>query len=100
MSSIPNSRRTAQQRNNSDPKHSTSTEECLAAWEARVEALETSASTSIEAQSFWVVDALRTQRNEMPEGSVVLGGALDVAGGNYSYQWQRPYNALIDTEMW
>src|SRR5699024_3355052 len=100
MSSIPNSRRTAQQRNNRDPKHSTSTEERLAALEARVEALETSASRSSEAQCVWSVDALRRRRDEMPEGAVVFGGELDVACGNYSYQWQRPYNALIDSEMW
>ena len=63
MSSTPNSRRTVQQCTTHDPKHSTSAEERLAALEARVEALENSASTPTEAQGFWVVDALHTQRN-------------------------------------
>src|SRR5699024_4842960 len=62
--------------------------------------LENSVSTPTEAHGFWVVDTLHTQRNEMPEGSVIFGGDLDVAGGNYSYQWQRPYNALVDSAMW
>ena len=100
MPSTPDSRRTAQQRTTRAPKHSTSAEERLAALEARVEALENSVSTPTEAHGFWVVDTLHTQRNEMPEGSVIFGGDLDVAGGNYSYQWQRPYNALVDSEMW
>src|SRR5699024_5797810 len=100
MSSIPNSRRTAQQCTTRDPKHSASAEERFAAVDARVDALENSVSTPAEAHGCWVVDTLHAQRNEMPEGSVIFGGDLDVAGGNYSYQWQRPYNARVDSEMW
>ncbi|WP_313547241.1 winged helix-turn-helix domain-containing protein [Corynebacterium sp.] len=88
------------QRNTDSSKQQASSEERLAALEVRVEALENSASDFSEANGFWVVDALHNQRDQMPEGSVIFGGDVDAAGGSYSYQWQRPLEALTDPGMW
>lgn len=88
------------QRNTDSSNQPASTEDRLAALEARVEALENAASEASEATGFWVVDALHNQRDQMPEGSVIFGGDVDAATGSYSYQWQRPLEVLTDPDTW
>ena len=73
----------------------------LAEVERRLDALEHKPSAKQQpasADTFWLLDALQAGP-EIPDGSVAFGGDVQIGGGSYQYQWQRPTHAVTD-EPW
>lgn len=73
----------------------------LAEVERRLDALEHKPSAKQQpasADTFWLLDALQAGP-EIPDGSVAFGGDVQLGGGSYQYQWQRPTHAVTD-EPW
>ena len=83
----------------------TTVEARLAELEARVAALEgrikptdaSPASTTEEGSAYWLVDAL-APNGQLPDGSVIFGGNINVGKRTYAYQWQRPTNFVTDED--
>ena len=88
----------------------TTVEARLAELEARVAALEgrasaehtdpasrTSTQATTEDSIYWLVDAL-APNEQLPDGSVIFGGNINVGKRAYAYQWQRPTNFVTDEE--
>lgn len=83
----------------------------LAELEARVAALEGRSSTdhtaptptastqqTTEDSTYWLVDAL-APNEQLPDGSIIFGGNINVGKRTYAYQWQRPTN-FVTVEDW
>lgn len=83
----------------------TTVEARLIELEARVAALEgrakptdaDPASTTRESSAYWLVDTL-APNEQLPDGSVIFGGNINVGKRTYAYQWQRPTNFITDEE--
>ena len=88
----------------------TTVEARLAELEARVAALEgrasaehtdptsrTSTQATTEDSIYWLVDAL-APNEQLPDGSVIFGGNINVGKRAYAYQWQRPTTFVTDEE--
>lgn len=72
----------------------------FAALEDRLAALEDAAglpnhSPEAPTGQYWVLDGLR-QGPDIPDGSVIFAGAVEVGQESFSYQWQRPTKFLLD----
>lgn len=85
----------------------TTVEARLAELEARVAALEgrtntadarPTPTTTEEDSTYWLVDAL-APNEQLPDGSVIFGGNINVGKRSYAYQWQRPTTFVTD-ESW
>ncbi|MCZ9297689.1 ArsR/SmtB family transcription factor [Corynebacterium hesseae] len=85
----------------------TTVEARLAELEARVAALERRTNTADarptpasneEDSTYWLVDAL-APNEQLPDGSVIFGGNINVGKRSYAYQWQRPTTFVTD-ESW
>ncbi|MGV0425117.1 ArsR/SmtB family transcription factor [Corynebacterium tuberculostearicum] len=74
-----------------------SIESRVLALEKRVAKLEQPIPAPAEASAgestMWLADALEPSE-ELPEGSVIFGGNLTIGESSYSYQWQRPTEAV------
>ena len=72
--------------------------------EARVAALEGRTvtkpvhATHEEGSTYWLADAL-APNEQLPDGSVIFGGNINVGKRAYAYQWQRPTTFVTD-ESW
>lgn len=83
----------------------TTVEARLTDLEARVAALEgrtkptdaDPASAAGESSTYWLVDAL-APNEQLPDGSVIFGGNINVGKRTYAYQWQRPTHFVSDEE--
>ncbi len=76
----------------------------LAELEARVAALEgrtkstdarSMSAANGEDSTYWLVDAL-APNEQLPDGSVIFGGNINVGKRSYAYQWQRPTTFVTD----
>ena len=83
----------------------TTVEARLTDLEARVAALERRttptdadpASATGESSAYWLVDAL-APNDQLPDGSVIFGGNINVGKRTYAYQWQRPTHFVSDED--
>lgn len=83
----------------------TTVEARLVELETRVAALEgrtkppdaDPASATGESSAYWLVDAL-APNEQLPDGSVIFGGNINVGKRTYAYQWQRPTNFITDED--
>ena len=71
--------------------------------EARVAALEgrtdakPAPATDEEGSTYWLANAL-APNEQLPDGSVIFGGNINVGKRTYAYQWQRPTTFVTDEE--